>query len=129
MSTTNVKILLRRGLRKDISHDTLETGEMGFAMDTNQLYVGIDPAINEVQFDPFANAQNIIQSWLDSEDNPEAGLTVDEDLIIRNVSDVDALLSAMHYFEQTVKFDSEIIELGTFSYTNSSISRNNFYIT
>ena len=112
MSTTNVKILLRRGLRKDISHDTLETGEMGFAMDTNQLYVGIDPAINEVQFDPFANAQNIIQSWLNGPDNPEAGLTVDEDLIIRNVSDVDALLSAMHYFEQTVEFDSEIIEIG-----------------
>ena len=106
MSTTNVKILLRRGLRKDISHDTLETGEMGFTMDTNQLFIGIDPAINEVQFDPFANAQAVIQSWLNSADNPEAGLIVDEDLVIRNVSDVDALLSAMHYFFQTIVFDS-----------------------
>ena len=106
MSTTNVKILLRRGLRKDISHDTLETGEMGFTMDTNQLFIGIDPAINEVQFDPFANAQAVIQSWLNSAGNPEAGLIVDEDLVIRNVSDVDALLSAMHYFFQTIVFDS-----------------------
>ena len=74
MSTTNVKILLRRGFRKDISAGTLETGEMGFTTDTNQLYVGIDPAINEVQFDPFANAQAVVQSWLNSEDNPEPDL-------------------------------------------------------
>ena len=70
MSTTNVKILLRRGLRKDISADTLEIPELGFATDTNQLYVGTDPAINEVQFDPFVNAQLVVQSWLNSEDNP-----------------------------------------------------------
>ena len=44
MSTTNVKILLRRGLRKDISHDTLVPGEMGFTVDTNQLYIGIENA-------------------------------------------------------------------------------------
>jgi len=106
MSTTNVKILLRRGLRKDISAGTLETGEMGFTTDTNQLYVGIDPAINEVQFDPFANAQAVVQSWLDSEDNPEPGLTIDEDLVIRNVTDVDGLMDAMNFFAQTVTFDT-----------------------
>ena len=77
MSTTNVKILLRRGLRKDISHDTLVPGEMGFTVDTNQLYIGIENAIDEVQFDPFANAQATIQSWLNSVDNPEPGLIVD----------------------------------------------------
>ena len=115
MSTTNVKILLRRGLRKDISHDTLETGELGFAIDTNQLYVGIDEAINEIQFDPFANAQNIIQSWLNSTDCPYLGLTVDEDLIVRldETQDIGILLSAMHYFEQTVTFGSEIVNFGT----------------
>tara|TARA_Y100000389_G_scaffold204700_1_gene258986 strand:+ start:15133 stop:15915 length:783 start_codon:yes stop_codon:yes gene_type:complete len=95
MATTNVKILLRRGLRKEISADTLATGEMGFAYDTNQLYVGIDSAINELQFDPFTNAQAVVQSWLDSADNPEPGLTIDEDLVIRQVSDVDALITAM----------------------------------
>ena len=109
MSTTNnVKILLRRGLRKDISADTLETGELGFTNDTNQLFVGIDDAVNEVQFDPFANAQAVIQSWLNSADNPEPGLTVDEDLVIRNVSDVDALLNAMHYYTQTLVFDGQV---------------------
>ena len=106
MSTTNVKILLRRGLRKDISHDTLVPGEMGFTVDTNQLYIGIENAIDEVQFDPFANAQATIQSWLNSADNPEPGLIVDEDLIIRDVQDIDNLLSSMHYFEQVIVFDS-----------------------
>jgi len=106
MSTTNVKILLRRGLRKDISHDTLVPGEMGFTVDTNQLYIGIENAIDEVQFDPFANAQATIQSWLNSVDNPEPGLIVDEDLIIRDVQDIDKLLSKMHYFEQVIVFDS-----------------------
>lgn len=106
MSTTNVKILLRRGLRKDISHDTLVPGEMGFTVDTNQLYIGIENAIDEVQFDPFANAQATIQSWLNSVDNPEPGLIVDEDLIIRDVQDIDNLLSRMHYFQQVIVFDS-----------------------
>ena len=93
MSTTNnVKILLRRGLRKDVSADTLETGELGFTNDTNQLFVGIDDAVNEIQFDPFANAQAVIQSWLNSADNPEPGLTVDEDLVIRNVTDINTSL-------------------------------------
>ena len=78
---------------------------MGFTTDTNQLYVGIDPAINEVQFDPFANAQAVVQSWLNSEDNPEPGLTIDEDLVIRNVTDVDGLMDAMN-FAQIVTFDT-----------------------
>lgn len=106
MATTNVKILLRRGLRKEIGADTLETGEMGFAYDTNQLYIGIDDAINEIRFDPFANAQAIVQSWLDSSDNPEPGLKIDEDLVIRQVVDVPALLDAMNFFTQTITFDT-----------------------
>ena len=120
MSTSNVKILLRRGKRKDISAGTLETGEMGFATDTNQLYVGIDPAINEVQFDPFANAKSIVQSWLNSEDNPYPGLVIDEDLVIRNIPDdidpntgqailgsgVNNLMEAMNFFVQTITFDT-----------------------
>ena len=96
MSTENVKILLRRGFRDEITSATLETGEVGFTTDTNQLFVGIDDAINEIQFDPFANAHAIIQSWLDSVDNPESGLVIDEDLVIRNVADVEALLTAMN---------------------------------
>ena len=32
MATTNVKILLRRGLRKEISADTLETAELGLSL-------------------------------------------------------------------------------------------------
>lgn len=96
MSTENVKILLRRGFRDEITSATLETGEMGFTTDTNQLFVGIDDAIDEIQFDPFANAHAVIQSWLDSVDNPESGLVIDEDLVIRNVSDVEALLTAMN---------------------------------
>lgn len=96
MSTENVKILLRRGFRDEITSATLETGEMGFTTDTNQLFVGIDDAINEIQFDPFANAHAVIQSWLDSVDNPEPGLIIDEDLVIRNVVDVDALIIAMN---------------------------------
>lgn len=96
MSTENVKILLRRGFRDEITSATLETGEMGFTTDTNQLFVGIDDAINEVQFDPFANAHAVIQTWLDSVDNPEPGLVIDEDLVIRHVVDVEALLTAMN---------------------------------
>jgi hypothetical protein len=91
---TNVKILLRRGARSEISADTLSTGEMGFADDTNQLYVGIDAAIDELVFDPFANAHAVVQSYLDTY-TAETGLVIDEDLIIRNVSDVDALLLDM----------------------------------
>ena len=62
----NVKILLRRGARSELSADTLLTGEMGFADDTNQVYIGTDDAIDELHFDPFVNAHATIQSWLDN---------------------------------------------------------------
>lgn len=94
MSTENVKILLRRGFRDEIASTTLDTGEPGFATDTNQLFIGIDSAINEVVFDTFANAQAIVQSWLDNY-SAELGLIIDEDLVIRDVLNVDALLDAM----------------------------------
>ena len=94
MSTENVKILLRRGFRDEIASTTLDTGEPGFATDTNQLFIGIDSAINEVVFDTFANAQAIVQSWLDNY-STQTGLIIDEDLVIRGVLNVDALLDAM----------------------------------
>ena len=62
MSTENVKILLRRGFRDEITSATLETGEMGFTTDTNQLYIGTDRPFNEIQFDPFVNAHGILQT-------------------------------------------------------------------
>ena len=113
MATQNVKILIRRGLREQLTSDVLDTGEFGFTTDTNQLFVGIDPAINEIQFDPFINAHAIIQSWLDSDDCPFPGLTVDEDLVIRHIpttyeidgtpiSGVQAMLDAMHFFTQEI---------------------------
>ena len=121
MATQNVKILLRRGLRDEMTTETLHTGEMGFTTDTNQLYVGTDDAINEIQFEPFANAHAIIQSWLDSYqldangvnigDCPYPGLDVDEDLVIRlyNNEDVDVILEAMRYFEQEVTLNTDAI--------------------
>lgn len=121
MATQNVKILLRRGLRDEMTTETLHTGEMGFTTDTNQLYIGTDDAINEIQFEPFANAHAIIQSWLDSYqldangvnigDCPYPGLDVDEDLIIRlyNGEDVDVILEAMRYFEQEVTLSTDAI--------------------
>ena len=112
MSTQNVKILLRRGLRSQLTNTNLATGEMGFTTDTNQLFVGIDPSINELQFDPFVNAHAVIQSWLDSNDNPFPGLEVDEDLVIRNIPNrdsdgneidgVNVILKAMQFFSQTI---------------------------
>jgi len=104
MSTDNVKILLRRGFRDEITSTTLETGEMGFTTDTNQLFVGTDKAINSIQFDPFANAHSVIQSWLDSPDNPYPGLTVNENLTIDllNDEDINVLLDAMRFYQQVV---------------------------
>lgn len=112
MSTQNVKILLRRGLRSQLTNTKLATGEMGFTTDTNQLFVGIDPSVNEIQFDPFVNAHAVIQSWLESSDNPFPGLEVDEDLVIRNIPNrdsdgneidgVDVILKAMQFFIQTI---------------------------
>ena len=112
---TNVKILLRRGLRHELSGDILLPGEMGYTTDTNQLYVGVEEALNELQFDPFANAHATIQSWLDSSDCPITGLTVNEDLIIGDIpvpvgSTVDAeiskILDAMRNYQQTIVFNS-----------------------
>jgi hypothetical protein len=113
MATEYVKILVRRGLREQLTSDILDTGEFGFTTDTNQLFIGIDDAINEIQFDPFINAHAIIQSWLDSDDCPFLGLTVDEDLVIRNIpttydedgtpiSGVQAVLDSMHFFTQEI---------------------------
>lgn len=113
MATQNVKILLRRGLREQLTSDILDTGELGFTTDTNQLFIGIDSAINEIQFDPFVNAHAVIQAWLDSEECPYLGLQVDEDLVIRDIptdydddgtpiSGVQAILDAMQFFIQEV---------------------------
>ena len=116
MATQNVKILLRRGLRDEMTTETLHTGEMGFTTDTNQLYVGTDDAINEIQFEPFANAHAIIQSWLVwimkkimkkinvISDCPYHGLDIDEDLIIRlkNNEDINKILNAMRFFERNI---------------------------
>ena len=91
---TNVKILLRRGLRSEISASTLDAGELGYTTDSKQLYVGTSASVDEIIFDPFANAQSIVQTFL-NQHTPEPGLEIDEDLIIRSISDVPALLTAM----------------------------------
>lgn len=88
-------IILRKGLRSELTAQTLQTGEPGFTTDTNQVFIGTDNAVNEIVFDPFANAHAIVQSWLDSPSNPEPGLVIDEDLVIRNVTNVDTVLAAM----------------------------------
>jgi hypothetical protein len=88
-------IIIRRGLRSEITGDTLQTAEQGFTTDTNQLFIGTDDAVNEIIFDPFANAHATVQSWLDSPECPQSGLVIDEDLVIRNVTDVNALLYSM----------------------------------
>ena len=36
MATQNVKILLKRGTREEITSTLLEVGEMGFTTDTNR---------------------------------------------------------------------------------------------
>ena len=91
---TNVKILLRRGLRSEISASTLDAGELGYTTDSKQLYVGTSASVDELIFDPFANAQSIVQTFL-NQHTAEPGLEIDEDLIIRSISDVPALLTAM----------------------------------
>jgi hypothetical protein len=101
MVTDIIKLLFRRGLRSELASYSLDVGEPGFTTDTNQLFIGTEDAINEIQFDPFANAHSVIQAWLDSPENPEPGLVVDEDLIIRDVVDVDAVLLSM---EQSASF-------------------------
>ena len=86
-------IIIRNGLRSELTSTTLLKAEMGFTTDTNQVFVGTDNAVNEIIFDPFANAHAIIQSWLDA--NGYSSLTIDEDLVIRNVPDVDQLMTDM----------------------------------
>jgi len=105
---TNVKILLRRGLRSELSGDTLSAGELGYTTDTNQLYVGVEEAINELRFDPFANAHAVIQSWLNSADCPVSGLTVDEDLVVADIpsGQIDNIIKALNTYSQTLVFNS-----------------------
>ena len=91
---TNVKILLRRGTRSEITADTLDAGELGYTTDTNQLYVGTADSSDEIVFDPFANAHAVVQTYLNSY-TAEPGLEIDEDLVIKNISDVSALLTDM----------------------------------
>jgi len=82
---TNVKILLRRGTRSEISADTLSAGELGYTTDTNQLYIGTAASVDEIVFDPFANAHAIVQTYLDTLTTPLNGLQIDEDLAIKNI--------------------------------------------
>ena len=82
---TNVKILLRRGARSEISADTLSAGELGYTTDTNQLYIGTAASVDEIVFDPFANAHAIVQTYLDTLSTPLNGLQIDEDLAIKNI--------------------------------------------
>lgn len=107
---TNVKILLRRGLRSELSGDTLSAGELGYTTDTNQLYVGVEEAINELRFDPFANAHAVIQSWLNSADCPVANLTVDEDLVVADIpaGQIDNIITALNTYNQTLVFNSDV---------------------
>lgn len=117
MATEYRKILLRRGLREELTADLLEPGELGYTRDTNQVFIGTERAINEIQFDPFVNAHATIQSWLDSDDCPIPGLTVDEDLVIRNIPDyhegitgksgVDTILDALFFYVQVITLDGE----------------------
>ena len=89
-------IRFRRGLRQDLSHDTLLPSEPGFTTDTNQLFIGIEDSINEIQIDPFPNAHQLVQAWLDG--SVWAGHTIDEDLVIRNIvtpTDVENMLIDM----------------------------------
>jgi hypothetical protein len=96
---TNVKILLRRGLRSALSASGLDAGELGYTEDTKQLYVGTSASVDEIIFDPFANAQSIVQTYLNlsvaSGGPTEQGREIDEDLIIRSVSNVSVLLNDM----------------------------------
>ena len=80
---TNVKILLRRGLRSEISASTLDAGELGYTTDSKQLYVGTSVSVDEIIFDPFTNAHSIVQTFLNTITTaPLNGLEINEDLII-----------------------------------------------
>jgi len=107
---TNVKILLRRGKRAELTGQTLVSGEMGYTTDTNQLYVGTEVAVNEIRFDPFTNAHATIQSWLDSADCPTANLKIDEDLVITDIpaGQIDLIMTALNTYSQSIVFNTVI---------------------
>jgi len=107
---TNVKILLRRGKRAELTGQTLVSGEMGYTTDTNQLYVGTEAAVNEIRFDPFTNAHATIQSWLDSADCPVANLVIDEDLVITDIpaGKIDEIMTALNTYSQTIVFNTDV---------------------
>lgn len=88
-------LILHNGLRSEITNDTLLPSELGATTDTSQLFLGTSDSPNEIIFDPFLNAQSVVQTWLDSSENPQPGLTIDEGLVIHNVTDVAEVLSAM----------------------------------
>ena len=106
--------------RSEISGDTLSAGELGYTTDTNQLYVGTAASVEEIIFDPFANAHSVVQTYLNTY-STQPGLEIDEDLIIRSVSDVPALLTAMTTygvitagaFEPTVSVTAGSFVVGT----------------
>ena len=66
------------------------------------MYVGIEEAINEIRFDPFANAHATIQSWLDSADCPVASLTIDEDLVVADIpaGQIDNIMTALNTYSK-----------------------------
>jgi len=107
---TNVKILLRRGKRAELTGQTLVSGEMGYTTDTNQLYVGTEAAVNEIRFDPFTNAHATIQSWLDSADCPTPNLVIDEDLVITDIpaGKIDAIMTALNTYSQSIVFNTDV---------------------
>ena len=65
MATTYTRIKNRRGLRADLP--VLADGEIGLALDTRELYIGVgnqDLLNTDVQVKPFTNAQSVISNDL-----------------------------------------------------------------
>ena len=66
MATTYTRIKNRRGLRADLPQP-LADGEIGLALDTRELYIGVgnqDLLNTDVQVKPFTNAQAVISNDL-----------------------------------------------------------------
>ena len=66
MATTYTRIKNRRGLRADLPQP-LADGEIGLALDTRELYIGVgnqDLLNTDVQVKPFTNAQSVISNDL-----------------------------------------------------------------
>lgn len=83
------KILQRQGLRSELP--TLDSGEIGFTLDTAQVFIGTDPDnsayvnANVVSIDPFPNAVQEIQSLLNS--SPDyTGYVIEDGLTIETES-------------------------------------------